>query len=215
MPVIWQLQMRLAQRLGIMLVFALGLFVCVTSIIRIHALTESVATTDPTWGSLPAFVWSSVEASTGLICACLPSLKQPIQACFPRLFGHYTKSGSRGNTYAMDRYGPMDSKTGGTNTSRTQHHQRFPHQQTRWHDDDDTVDDYHKPANKATTFISVGNNAAKAYDKGTSPRESQERIIETPAGGLGGITMTTDISLKSDQASDVEDSTPKRTYHAY
>lgn len=110
-PVISKLQMDPGKRAGLIIVFLLGVFVCVTSIIRMHALTSSVATTDPTWGSLPAFVWSAVEASTGLICACLPSLKQPVSKCFPNLFQR-TRSRSYPNTYEMGKPGSgLNSRT--------------------------------------------------------------------------------------------------------
>lgn len=83
MPVLARLQLDTVRKVGVMLMFALGLFVCITSIVRITALVQSVATTDPTWGSWDALLWSAIEASTGIICACLPFLKHPSNSCSP------------------------------------------------------------------------------------------------------------------------------------
>ncbi|KAL2004738.1 hypothetical protein VTN00DRAFT_3266 [Thermoascus crustaceus] len=66
LPVIRRLQMDTLKKAGIMLLFVLGLFVCVTSIIRMEALVDSTTTRDATWGSFMALLWSSIEASTGI-----------------------------------------------------------------------------------------------------------------------------------------------------
>lgn len=60
--------------------------VCATTIIRTTTLAASSDSPDPTWGIIPATVWSVVEANTGTICACLPTLKKPLMILFPRLF---------------------------------------------------------------------------------------------------------------------------------
>lgn len=86
MPLLARLKLDLTRKIGLMLMFALGLFTCITSILRMRALVVSVATTDPTWGSFDALTWSVIEADCGIICACLPFLKHPIKHLFPRLF---------------------------------------------------------------------------------------------------------------------------------
>ncbi|KAF2144363.1 uncharacterized protein K452DRAFT_206346, partial [Aplosporella prunicola CBS 121167] len=75
-PFIQRLQMNRAKRAGLAVLFALGLFVCAASGIRMKAMVASTrAARDPTWDSAPAFLWSYVEASVGLVCTCLPSLR--------------------------------------------------------------------------------------------------------------------------------------------
>jgi hypothetical protein len=86
MPLLARLQLDKVRKIGVMLMFALGLFVCITSIVRIHALQQSVKTDDPTWGSSDALLWSAIEADCGIICACLPYLKHPLKQLFPRIF---------------------------------------------------------------------------------------------------------------------------------
>ncbi|KAL1966722.1 hypothetical protein VTN77DRAFT_3919 [Rasamsonia byssochlamydoides] len=113
MPLLAQLQLDLVRKIGVMLMFALGLFVCITSVIRMRALVESTTTTDPTWGSFDALLWSAIEASCGIICACLPFLKHPIKYIFPKLFS--SLGGSRHSrsrpTYKLSA---LSSRGGGT-----------------------------------------------------------------------------------------------------
>lgn len=84
LPVIHRLQMSPLKKAGVMVLFALGLFVCVASGIRMVALEDSTTTKDLTWGSFSTLVWSSIEASVGLICTCIPYLRQPLRRLFPR-----------------------------------------------------------------------------------------------------------------------------------
>ena len=42
--------------------------------------------TDQTYGTMSSTLWSVVEPNTGVLCACLPLLKVPIMAWFPKFF---------------------------------------------------------------------------------------------------------------------------------
>ena len=61
-------------------------------------LDSSSKSPDPTYGSLVSTVWTTIEANTGIICACLPMLKQPLVKIWPRLFGSFTDTGSDGTS---------------------------------------------------------------------------------------------------------------------
>ncbi|KAF2854713.1 hypothetical protein T440DRAFT_241456 [Plenodomus tracheiphilus IPT5] len=82
-PSIMKLSMGRAEKLGICLVFGTGGFVTFASIYRATTIARSASDPDPTWGPIPATIWSVIEANTGIICACLPMLRGP----FVRLFG--------------------------------------------------------------------------------------------------------------------------------
>ncbi|KAJ5502499.1 hypothetical protein N7463_005373 [Penicillium fimorum] len=81
-----QLRLQRAKKIGLLVVFGMGAFVCVTTIIRITTLVQSATDTDPTSGPIPATIWSVVEANTGIICTCLPVFRHPLQFFFPHLF---------------------------------------------------------------------------------------------------------------------------------
>ncbi|KAF7117306.1 hypothetical protein CNMCM5793_006055 [Aspergillus hiratsukae] len=98
-----QLHLARGKKIALAVIFGMGTFVCITSIIRTTTLASSASgkTRDPTSGPIPATIWSVIEANVGIICACLPVYHQPLQWCLPRLFGsqhsdHPSGSRSRG-----------------------------------------------------------------------------------------------------------------------
>ncbi|KAK2736393.1 hypothetical protein FQN57_000770 [Myotisia sp. PD_48] len=90
-----KLQLSLRDKVGVILVFALGGFVCITSIIRTTSLHSSSKVNDVTWATIPIINWTSIEVNTGIICACLPMIRQPLSIVFPRLFSRSTNTPSK------------------------------------------------------------------------------------------------------------------------
>ncbi|KUJ14828.1 uncharacterized protein LY89DRAFT_649396 [Mollisia scopiformis] len=86
MPVISTLVLPRKQKLGLYFIFALGLFVCGMSILRLHWLIIAVRSTDPTWDNIGIANWSCIELNTAIICPCLTTLKPLLSRCFPRVF---------------------------------------------------------------------------------------------------------------------------------
>ncbi|KAE8356761.1 plasma membrane Pth11-like protein [Aspergillus coremiiformis] len=120
LPVLAQLRLDRIRKIGVMLVFIMGLFVCITSVIRMWAMVDSTTTKDPTWGSFDALMWSAIEASTGIICACLPFLKHPIQRLIPSWFGSLSTRSWRSRSHTRPGY-PMsrlESQSGGPTHKR-------------------------------------------------------------------------------------------------
>lgn len=90
MPMIWRLNLARRQKISLSLIFCLGLFACVASIIRVIAFNV-VSFTDITYTIVQPSIWTTIEQSTGIICACLPTLRP--------LFGRLLNS-------AHSRHGP-------------------------------------------------------------------------------------------------------------
>ncbi|KAK2805858.1 hypothetical protein FQN51_008632 [Onygenales sp. PD_10] len=92
-PLVWKLQMRTTKKLMVSGLFLLGgLFlvsnsVCVASIIRIHYMTYLSKSPDFTWIMGDVFIWSSVEPSIGIVCACLPTLQPLLHRTVNTIFG--------------------------------------------------------------------------------------------------------------------------------
>ncbi|KAF7183343.1 hypothetical protein CNMCM7691_003256 [Aspergillus felis] len=84
-----KLHLAQGKKIALAVIFGMGTFVCITSIVRTTTLAESANDTrkDPTSGPIPATIWSVIEANVGIICACLPVYHQPLKWCLPRLFG--------------------------------------------------------------------------------------------------------------------------------
>jgi hypothetical protein len=70
-----------------MIVFALGGFTCIISILRLQSLLVFLQTTDFSYHNPLAAIWSSLEVNIGITCSCLPTLKAMVARWFPRAFG--------------------------------------------------------------------------------------------------------------------------------
>lgn len=88
--VVWSLHLPVRQRWALTFVFGLGVFVFATSVLRLTTLDVSSKTTDPTAGTLVSTIWTTIEASCAVVCACLPMVRTPLQRYWPRLFGGST-----------------------------------------------------------------------------------------------------------------------------
>ncbi|KAI4197259.1 MAG: hypothetical protein LQ350_006032 [Teloschistes chrysophthalmus] len=77
-PIVWKLQMGRGEKWGLLPIFGLGVFVITTSTLRTTTLPLASKTPDPTHDTMLSTLWSNVEANTGILCACLPTLKKPL-----------------------------------------------------------------------------------------------------------------------------------------
>ncbi|KAJ5494711.1 hypothetical protein N7463_010798 [Penicillium fimorum] len=106
MPIVWKLQMRTTQKIGVCAVLLLGGFVCVASGIRIHYLTYLDGNIDITWALGSVSVWSTIEPCVGIICACLPVLQPFVRSMvkkMPNLPGTHHFGASRGLSSFIQR----------------------------------------------------------------------------------------------------------------
>ncbi|KAI6377156.1 hypothetical protein MCOR25_002652 [Pyricularia grisea] len=109
LPALYQLQINKTQKLVLMGIFSLGFFTCAISVIRLRYL---VVAEDVTWDNTIASVWSTTEVSTGLLCACLPTLRPLMGRMFPQLRSIVNKStAGRG----VEGGGGLGYHTGGSN----------------------------------------------------------------------------------------------------
>lgn len=73
-------------RVGLMSTFALGAFVIAASIARmVHLRGSAASTKDPTWGSMPALIWTEVEANTAVIVCCCPALPALVKKLWKKM----------------------------------------------------------------------------------------------------------------------------------
>ncbi|PWY66393.1 hypothetical protein BO94DRAFT_332575 [Aspergillus sclerotioniger CBS 115572] len=100
-PLVWRLQLRTAQKVQILSIFLLGGFVCVASAIRIYYFTF-VNDVDATWNLGNVFIWSSVEPSIGIVCACLPVLQPLFRTIINRHANAPKRAAKKGVRFAPD-----------------------------------------------------------------------------------------------------------------
>ncbi|KAF2847667.1 hypothetical protein T440DRAFT_190984 [Plenodomus tracheiphilus IPT5] len=84
---IFHLQLSWRKKLSVAVMFCVGTFVTVVSILRLQYLVTFAASSNPTWDQADVIRWSNVEIHVGIICACLPALRVILVKLFPTLMG--------------------------------------------------------------------------------------------------------------------------------
>ncbi|THC95577.1 hypothetical protein EYZ11_004949 [Aspergillus tanneri] len=92
-PALAALDLPKRQKIALISIFALGGFVCVTSVCRLVALKKIADSDDPTYDNVDAATWSAIECNTGIICACLPTLRPLISHILPHLLSTLSHGG--------------------------------------------------------------------------------------------------------------------------
>ncbi|OQE26018.1 hypothetical protein PENFLA_c007G09300 [Penicillium flavigenum] len=98
-PALMAVDLPRKQKIALMIMFAMGGFVCITSIVRLVSLKKIAESSDPTYDNVGAASWSAIECNTGIICACLPTLKPLVARIFPGMVSTFNASRpTRGDT---------------------------------------------------------------------------------------------------------------------
>ncbi|KAF2646010.1 hypothetical protein P280DRAFT_386971, partial [Massarina eburnea CBS 473.64] len=84
---IWDLHMSIRKKIGVIMMFSVGSFVTVVSILRLRALVHFANTRNMTWDYLDASFWSVIEVQVGIVCACMPSIRLALARLFPKDLG--------------------------------------------------------------------------------------------------------------------------------
>jgi hypothetical protein len=67
------------EKIALVVVFSLGVFSCIASIVRLHSIRIYTESADPFADSVPILLWSMVELNIGIWCASIPALKPLIR----------------------------------------------------------------------------------------------------------------------------------------
>ncbi|KAG6362114.1 hypothetical protein INS49_010343 [Diaporthe citri] len=73
-PQLLKLETNWKTKIGVILVFLLGLFVTICSIARLRFLSSWASSPNPTYDYSDLALWSLIELYAGVICACLPGM---------------------------------------------------------------------------------------------------------------------------------------------
>ncbi|CAG7981445.1 unnamed protein product [Penicillium salamii] len=106
--VIFNLQVPQKQKFVLGVILCLGLFACVSSIIRITYIPSMLYGNDPTYDISGAMYWSVIETNIGIFAASIPSFKAIASRFLPRFIGEYSsgkKSGPWTSENTNRRYG--------------------------------------------------------------------------------------------------------------
>lgn len=75
LPVLYNLRINSQQKMGLVVIFCLGLITIIFAIVRVIETNATKTHVDPIWLAL----WSMIECAVAVIVACLPSLKALIR----------------------------------------------------------------------------------------------------------------------------------------
>ena len=92
---LWNLQMHTKKKLAVGSMFMVGLFVTICSGIRLRTIMKFQRTSNPTYDYTQLSVWSLIESSAGVICACMPGLANAIRRFWPKFLSTYSQTKSR------------------------------------------------------------------------------------------------------------------------
>ncbi|KAI2465136.1 integral membrane protein [Annulohypoxylon bovei var. microspora] len=95
MQPIYRSNLPTKQKWALIIVFALGIFVTITSILRMQTLDFSSTSSDPTY-DVASSTWTVIEENVAIICACLPMCKGPLNYLFPSIFASAPRRVSAG-----------------------------------------------------------------------------------------------------------------------
>ncbi|KEZ46553.1 CFEM domain-containing protein [Scedosporium apiospermum] len=84
-----KIKLHWKRKVGIALMFFVGTFVTVVSILRLHSLVTFATSQNQTWDNAPVTKWSIIEINVGVICACMPTLRLALARAF-RIFQEST-----------------------------------------------------------------------------------------------------------------------------
>ncbi|KAK9438245.1 Peptidase cysteine/serine, trypsin-like protein [Metarhizium brunneum] len=110
---LWQLKalnLDWKKKIGVGLMFGVGAFVTIVSILRLKSLVKFGSdSTNPTWDFFNVGIWSVVEINVAVICACLPTFRLVLVRLFPRILGtsqrFYAKHGTKNGYKSPTRRG--------------------------------------------------------------------------------------------------------------
>uniref|UniRef100_A0A8H7NCA9 Rhodopsin domain-containing protein n=1 Tax=Bionectria ochroleuca TaxID=29856 RepID=A0A8H7NCA9_BIOOC len=107
-PLLWNLKMARKEKFGIFVMFSLGIFITITSCIRLQYISRSGLSVNPTWDYTETIVWTGIELSVSIIVVCLPAMRKLTKRFIPWLAstissGSYVKETTTGSSSTRAR----------------------------------------------------------------------------------------------------------------
>ncbi|KAF2459140.1 hypothetical protein BDY21DRAFT_362619 [Lineolata rhizophorae] len=101
------------EKLALFVVFGMGVFSCVASIVRLHTIYQYTLSSDPFYDSVQVNLWSMIEINIAIACASIPSLK-PLVSKAARVRTRQARSGPSTYDYSKDATDFSSSAESGT-----------------------------------------------------------------------------------------------------
>ncbi|KAH6687836.1 putative PTH11-type G-protein coupled receptor protein [Plectosphaerella plurivora] len=168
------------------LMFCVGTFVTIISVLRLHSLVLFATSNNPTWDQYGMALWTTLEVPIGIICSCLPAIRQILIKAIPGIFGRLTKL-----------YGERSpANSGATDTDIPQHTDKRISRGPRTRPNSLAVEGASTARHSRATpnnwdSISEIDDTSQLYDlrdlerNGEDKETSRERDTLTPASSIG------------------------------
>jgi hypothetical protein len=111
---VWHLNMPARQKITVCGIFLLGGFVVVSGILRVIAMFDAmIPDPDRTYARAPAFYWATIETGTGIVSACLPTMRPLVSRSGPesmirsvqrRVMGSFSRTKLTQDDYTMGNF---------------------------------------------------------------------------------------------------------------
>ncbi|KAF2708615.1 hypothetical protein K504DRAFT_335103, partial [Pleomassaria siparia CBS 279.74] len=79
-----KLKIKWYKKVAVGVMFAVGTFGFITTILRLHTLLLFRISIDPTWDYVPVTIWTELELGSGFVCVSLPTIRILFTMIFPR-----------------------------------------------------------------------------------------------------------------------------------
>ncbi|CAK1366983.1 unnamed protein product [Cercospora beticola] len=87
LPMLWKMSLNKRKKFLVMMMFSVGFFVTIVSIIRLQVLVQFGHSQNTTWDYRSVGYWSTIELHASVLCACMPAIRNLIRKFQPRLMG--------------------------------------------------------------------------------------------------------------------------------
>ncbi|KAL3420536.1 hypothetical protein PVAG01_06981 [Phlyctema vagabunda] len=83
---LWKLNMAIRKKVQVMVMFSVGFFVTVVSIMRLYSLVHFGTSVNVTYDYVSVSYWTFLEIEVGIVCVCMPAIQPLLKKLFPRAF---------------------------------------------------------------------------------------------------------------------------------
>jgi hypothetical protein len=104
------LQMKRHRKIAVGIMFVIGTFGCIATLMRLPSLSTFKISIDPCWDYVAVTVWSQIELGTGFVCVCLPSIRILLVKVFPETFKKLVSSITNSGTGSKSNDTPQPQR---------------------------------------------------------------------------------------------------------
>ncbi|MCJ1401369.1 hypothetical protein MMC11_004581 [Xylographa trunciseda] len=119
LPLLWRLQLPIWKKLGLLVMFSLGVLTCIITLLRIIKIENTnLVGTDPTITGAIIAQWSILEPTIGIVNSCFPTIRPVLQKYFPSIAWtkKLTSKNSSGSRSTQSVRSPFSNKASPSST---------------------------------------------------------------------------------------------------